>query len=116
MNAPRTIPSMLTREPPLGRRRAGAAFDLDVPDAAAPLLVLLAPAPVAVAVDLATDDVFVAMAMLTELLMDEIVVQLDVAAAGWAAGVLGWPWKKVDVPYTPIGRSSSPRHEVKPAV
>jgi hypothetical protein len=29
--------------------------------------------------------------------------QLEDAGAGWAAGVAGWPWWKVEVPYTPIG-------------
>jgi len=84
------MPKMLTRVPPLGRWRAGAAFDLDVFDAAAPLLVLLAEAPGAVAVDgAADDDVFVGTAMPAVLPMEEVVVQLDVAGTGWAAGVFG---------------------------
>ena len=40
MNAPRTMPTMPTTEPPLGRRTTRAAFGLDV-FAAPGLLVLL---------------------------------------------------------------------------
>ena len=35
------------------------------------------------------------------------VVHWLVAGAGWAAGVTGSPWWKVEAPYTPIGSSSS---------
>ena len=30
-------------------------------------------------------------------------VHIDEAGAGWAGGVTGSPWWKVEVPYTPIG-------------
>jgi len=28
--------------------------------------------------------------------------------AGWAGGVTGWPWKNLELPYTPIGSPLSP--------
>ena len=34
---------------------------------------------------------------------DFVGTQEDVAGAGCAGGVTGWPWWNVEVPYTPIG-------------
>ena len=41
------------------------------------------------------------------------VVHWLVAGAGWAAGVTGSPWWKVEAPYTPIGSPESPRQRSK---
>jgi len=59
MNAPRAIPTMLTTEPPLGRRTARAVFEVDV--LVAPVLV-----PVGDSLAPAAENVIVGAAYETE--------------------------------------------------